>query len=411
VAEFAQNGAIVTLHRLGGDRASAIQAELDHFARTRHIALVLPCLFEELARPPLKAIVNDLRQVSFLDRIVVSLGKTPPGGLQAAQEYFSALPQSVSIVWNDGPRVDALYRQMSREGFDAGSDGRGRAFWIAAMYALSRGDCDVIAAHDCDITTYAPELLARLCFPVVHPGFDFEFAKGYYARMRDGEMYGRVTRLFVAPLIRAVQAVVGQSPILTYLESFRYPLAGEFAMKASLARLTSVPSDCALEIGMLTETYYNCELNGICQTELIGRYDHKHQAVGDDCDSGLLKMCVDIARSLFDTLAAEGLALTTRGWRELIVSYREAATELVNRYHADAVINGLSFVRAHEDTLVAAFARALQTACERHAARRARPPLLPSWTQVTSAIPSFGEWLWEAVELDNSCSTLLPSAV
>jgi glucosyl-3-phosphoglycerate synthase len=182
-------------------------------------------------------------------------------------------------------------------------------------------------------------------------------------------------------------------------------------MKASLARLTSVPSDCALEIGMLTETYYNCELNGICQTELIGRYDHKHQAVGDDCDSGLLKMCVDIARSLFDTLAAEGLALTTRGWRELIVSYREAATELVNRYHADAVINGLSFVRAHEDTLVAAFARALQTACERHAARRARPPLLPSWTQVTSAIPSFGEWLWEAVELDNSCSTLLPSAV
>jgi glucosyl-3-phosphoglycerate synthase len=410
VAEFAQNGAIVTLHRLGGERASAIQAELEHFARTRHITLVLPCQYEDLARPALRAIVADLREVSYLDRIVVSLGKTPPGGLQLARQCFATLPHSVSIVWNDGPRIQSLYRQLAREGFEAGCDGRGRTFWIAAMYALSRGDCDVIAAHDCDITTYAPELLARLCFPVVHPGFDFEFAKGYYARMCEGQMYGRVTRLFVAPLLRAVEEVVGPSPILTYLESFRYPLSGEFAMKSSLARLTSVPSDWALEIGMLTETYYNCELNGICQTELAAGYDHLHQNVGTDCESGLLRMCVDIARSLFETLAAEGMGLTARSWRELIVSYREAATELVNRYHADAVINGLSFVRAREDQLVASFAQALQTACERHVCRLARPPILPSWTQVTSAIPSFGDWLWEAVELDNNCPALLQPA-
>src|SRR5262245_6807273 len=143
----------------------------------------------------------------------------------------------------------------------------------------------------------------------------------------------------------------------------------------------------------------------------MGRYDHKHQIVGDDCESGLLRMCVDIARSLFETLAAEGMALTVRGWRELIVSYHEAATELVNRYHADAAINGLSFFRAREDQLVASFARALQTACERHIAHLARAPLLPSWTQVTSAIPSFGDWLWEAVELDNNCPAMLPSAV
>ena len=406
MAEFAQNGAIVTLHRLGGDRASAIQAELEHFARTRHITLVLPCLFEELSRPPLKAIVNDLRQVSFLDRIVVSLGKTPPGGLQAAQQYFSDLPQAVSIVWNDGPRGEALYRQISSEGFDAGCDGRGRAFWIATMYALSRGDCDVIAAHDCDITTYAPELLARLCYPVVHPGFDFEFAKGYYARMRDGEMYGRVTRLFVAPLIRAVQTVMGQSPILTYLESFRYPLAGEFAMKANLARLTNVPSDCGLEIGMLTETYYNCELSGICQTELAARYDDRHDTVGPDCESGLLKLCVDIARSLFETLAQDGMTLSARGWRELVACYRDVAADLVGRYHADAAINGLRFDRKCEETLIASFAEALQTACSRHLAHLARAPLLPSWAHITSAIPAFSEWLEEAVDMDSSWSAL-----
>jgi glucosyl-3-phosphoglycerate synthase len=356
-------------------------------------------------------IVGDLARVRYLDRIVVSLGQTPPGGLQTAQQYFAALPQPVSIVWNDGPRIKALYQRLRHEGLEAGCDGKGRAFWIAAMYLLARGDCDVIAAHDCDITTYSSELLARLCFPLAHPDFEFEFAKGYYARMGGGEMYGRVTRLFVTPLIRAAQTVMGPSPILTYLESFRYPLAGEFGMKAGLAKVTSIPSDWGLEIGMLTETYYNCSLSGICQTELTERYDHKHQGVGPDCDSGLLRMCVDIARSLLETMSAEGMALTLRGWRDLVSSYRAAATELVGRYQADAAINGLTFARAREETLIASFADALQTACERHLARLARAPLLPCWTHVTSAIPAFGEWLEQAVALDSQREVALSYGV
>jgi glucosyl-3-phosphoglycerate synthase len=405
VAELAQDGAIVTLHRLGSDRASAIEAELETFARTRRIALILPCLFDELSRPPLKAIVADLAHVRYLDRVVVSLGRTPPGGLQAAEQYFSTLPQPVSIVWNDGPRVEALYRRLEHEGLDAGRHGKGRAFWIASMYLLARGDCDVIAAHDCDITTYSSELLARLCFPLAHPEFEFEFAKGFHARNTGGEAYGRVTRLFVTPLIRAVQTVMGPSPLLAYLESFRHPLAGEFAMSTSLARLTSVPSD-GLEIGMLTETYYNCELSGICQTELAARYDDRHDTVGPDCESGLLKLCVDIARSLFETLAQDGMTLTARGWRELVACYRDVAADLVGRYHADAAINGLRFDRRCEETLIASFAEALQTACSRHLAHLARAPLLPSWAHITSAIPAFSEWLEEAVEMDSSWSAL-----
>ena len=80
VAEFSQHGAIVTLHRLGSDHASIIETQLEEFARTRPIALVLPCLFDELSRPALKNIVNDLRHVRYLHRIVVSLGKAPPDG-------------------------------------------------------------------------------------------------------------------------------------------------------------------------------------------------------------------------------------------------------------------------------------------------------------------------------------------
>jgi len=38
-------------------------------------------------------------------------------------------------------------------------------------------------------------MLARLVYPVVHPAIDFEFSKGYYARVSE-KLYGRVTRLF-----------------------------------------------------------------------------------------------------------------------------------------------------------------------------------------------------------------------
>jgi glucosyl-3-phosphoglycerate synthase len=409
VAEPVQHGAIVTLHRLCGERASAIEAELEAFARTRRIALVLPCVFDDLTRPAVKGILEDLSRVRYLDRVVVSLGRTPPGGLQAAEQYFSALPQPVDIVWNDGPRVEALYRRLEHEGLDAGADGKGRAFWIASMYLLARGDCDVIAAHDCHLTSYSSELLARLCFPLAHPDFEFEFAKGFHARTGGGESRGRVTRLFVTPLIRAVQTVMGPSPLLSYLESFRHPLAGEFAMSASLARLTSVPCD-GLEIGMLTETYYNCELSGICQTELAARCDDHPETLGPDYETGLLKLCVEIARSLFETLAQDGMTLTARGWRELVACYRDVAADLVGRYRADAAINGLRFERAREELIVASFADALQTACARHLARLARAPLLPSWAHITSAIPAFGEWLEEAVEMDSSW-TAVPDGV
>jgi glucosyl-3-phosphoglycerate synthase len=43
-------------------------------------------------------------------------------------------------------------------------------------------------------------------------------------------MYGRATRLLIAPLIRSMMEIVGHTEFLRYLDSFRYPLAGEFCL-------------------------------------------------------------------------------------------------------------------------------------------------------------------------------------
>jgi glucosyl-3-phosphoglycerate synthase len=401
VSDFSQAGAITTLHRLGETPLDAMEFELQRFARTRRIALVLPCLFDEFSRPALRGIVENLRRVRYLDRIVVSLGRTTADGVAYAQEFFAPLPQRVSFVWNDGPRLQGLYRRLREQGLAADRDGKGRSFWIACGYLLASRDCDVIAVHDCDITTYDRELLARLCYPVVHPDLGFEFAKGYYARVSQ-EMRGRVTRLFVAPLIRALRRVWGRLPLLDYLDSFRYPLAGEFAMSADLARATRVPGDWGLEIGVLAEVYRHSTLRRVCQTELCDRYDHKHQTLGaGEPETGLMKMCIDVGQSFLRALAAEGVAVTASATKEILVQYIRAAADLMRRYRADAAINGLIFEREREDETVLTFADALRIACDRYASDSRGAPSMPSWDRVMAAIPEFGALLHHAVDEDS----------
>ena len=63
--------------------------------------------------------------------------------------------------------------------------------------------------------------------------------------------------------------------------------------------------DWGLEIGVLAEVYRNCALRRICQADIADAYDHKHQALSDhNSDAGLLKMCVNITKSLFRNLAS-----------------------------------------------------------------------------------------------------------
>ena len=72
-------------------------------------------------------------------------------------------------------------------------------------YVLATGRAESVALHDCDITTYNKELLARLIYPVANPQFNYEFCKGFYARVANGKINGRVSRL-VSPLIQALKA-------------------------------------------------------------------------------------------------------------------------------------------------------------------------------------------------------------
>ena len=215
-------------------------------------------------------------------------------------------------------------------------------------------------------------------------------------------MHGRVTRLLMTPLIRSLSKIVGPQPLLAYMDSFRYVLAGEFAMDVDLVRTVRIPGDWGLEVGMLGEVYRNTSLRRICQVGIADRYDHKHQDVSiDDPTTGLMKMTVDICKSLFRQLAAEGVEMSSGTFRTLQAAYVRTAEDTLLRFHHDAMLNGLDFDRHAEESAVEAFARAVQIASKQFLDDPLGAPLIPNWNRVIAAMPTIFDDLRDAVRADN----------
>jgi glucosyl-3-phosphoglycerate synthase len=405
VADFHQTGAITTLHRLGIPDLERLEDEIRVHANARPIALVLPCLFDEIRDTALKGIIETLRSVSYLHQVVVSVDgadrREDFDEMRAAFEGIRTLDgRGATLIWSDGPRMRGIQDRLRAEGLDPGDRGKGRATWLAYGYVLATAEAHVVAVHDCDIRDYPRELLARLCFPTVHPNLNYEFAKGYYGRVTD-RLYGRVTRLFMTPLLRAMKSVLGPAPLLDYLDSFRYPLAGECSMTTDLVRINRIPSDWGLEVGVLAEVFRNCSMKRICQVELVENYEHKHRQLSeDDATTGLHRMVVDIAASLIRNLASYGVQFDAGFLNTLIAAYVRTAQDAVARYSDDAALNGLVFDRHEEEVAVETFSRALRTAGLSFVRDPMGTPQIPNWSRVTSALPDLLDELRAAIEAD-----------
>ncbi len=401
MSDFHQTGPITTLHKLGEINPEEMDGRIQTFARKRPVALILPSLISELEGEALPRILDALKSVSYLSRIVVTLGPATADEFAQARAFFGRLPHPVRLVWNNGPRLSKLYEKLEEAGLSAGPDGKGRSVWMALGYLLSDAAAEVIALHDCDIVTYDRGVLDRLVFPVVNPDMGYQFCKGFYARFSD-RLHGRVTRLFVTPLLRALKKMVGNLPILAYLDAFRYPLAGEFCLTDDMARAMRIPSDWGLEIGVLTEIYRNSTPVRICQSELCDRYDHKHQAVSDTPDKGLYKMAVDIAKAFYRVISSEGIMLSPAFFSTLKGTYLNFAHIAAGQYQDEALINGFAYDRHEELLKVETFMEAITWAGRSFLEKPDETPLIPSWSRVDAALPGFLADLKEAVEADNA---------
>ncbi len=402
MADFYQNGTVTTLHNLAQRQPAEIASELLSFSKTRSLGLILPSLFSELEGKALPDIINKIKEVKYLSEIVIGLDRADLEQYQHALAFFGQLPQHHRVLWNDGPRLQAIDAKLKALGLAPKELGKGRNVWYCMGYILASGKADSIALHDCDILTYEKELLDRLLYPVANPMFNYEFSKGFYARVAGGKINGRVSRLLVTPLIKALKKTVGHCDYLEYMDSFLYPLAGEFSFRRDVLNDIRIPSDWGLEIGVLSEMYRNYSPNRICQVDIAATYDHKHQDLSLDNDAGgLSKMSIDISKAFIRKLATQGETFTAEKFRTLKATYYRIALDYVETYRNDAMMNGLSLDIHNEEKAVEMFAQNILTAGNTFLEQPMDTPFIPSWNRVVSAIPDILTQLKEAVELDN----------
>ncbi len=409
MADFHQNGNIAQFHNLRSRPVPELLYELETFAQNRKISLILPSLYSELEGPALANILEELSSVRYLHRIIIGLDRADEAQYRMARDFFSKLPQNHVVIWNDSPRMKAIDAKLDQLSLAPQEAGKGKNVWTSMGYLIACADTSVMAIHDCDIVTYNAEMLARLVYPVANPMFPYQLSKGFYPRVGDGKLNGRVSRLLVSPLLIALKKVIGDRDYLDYLRSFRYPLSGEFALRTGILPDLRIPSDWGLEIGVLSEAWRNLGPHSVCQVEVADVYDHKHQSVSaEDEAGGLNRMSTDICKAIFRKLAADGTVFTSNVFRTLKATYYRRALDMLEVYDHDAKMNGLTIDRHSEERTIELFAENIMRAGHIFLENPNETPFIPNWNRVHAADSELMDELRDAVAADEAEYAPLP---
>jgi len=363
MADFYQHARLPTLHHLATPDSTVREAELVELTRDRPVALLLPALQAETGRPALPAILRQVAEVPYISQIVLSMNGMDEAQMHSALRQCAewAAGKPLTFLWNDGPALQAVNQRLTQAGWGGNHSGKGANIWMGLAYLKARQHRGIVISHDTDILNYSPGLLAKLCYPVAHPRMAYRFAKGYYSRVAD-RLYGRVTRLLIFPLIQAFQEVLGPLPLLEHLESFRYPLSGEFAGDCDTITAFSIPSAWGLEIAMLCEAHRQLRVVEMCQVDLGFHFEHRHRQLNaGTLEHGLVAAAADVARCLSFQVLRESQERAAESLLRLVLErYRVRAAEWMNRYEHVALLNGLQYNRSEEALAVTAFTEALQ---------------------------------------------------
>ena len=372
------------------------------FSKFRPITLILPSLYSEIKGKALPNIVNEISKINYLQNIVIGLDKADESEFINAKKFFSKLPQKHKILWHDGPNLKKLDKKLADNNLAPQEMGKGRNVWYCMGYILALGNTEAVALHDCDILTYKKDLLSRLVYPVANPKFNFDFCKGYYPRISKNKVKGRVSRLLVTPILRALEKTIGNKEFISFIDSFRYPLAGEFSFRRRVLKDIRIPYDWGLEIGVLSEMYRNFSGNRLCQVDIADKYDHKHQNISfDDKSTGLSKMSIDIIKVLIRKLASHVEVFSMSIFRSLKATYFREALDFVQIYKKDAMMNSYEIDVHEEESAVELFARNIMEAGQTFLDSPMESPNIPTWNRVDTAFPNFLDELKNTIELDN----------
>jgi len=324
--------------------------------------LIVPLLASEYTDPSnlpvLKNILRQLRNVTYLSQIIFGLDTATEEDVFRLRDLIKASGiRHYLIQWNDGPGFSGIYRQLNEAGFTISEPGKGKNMFISFGIAIALG-AESIGLIDADIRTFRREQLDRLFYPVVVLNYDF--SKAYYARISDrGEIYGRVKRLLLDPLLLSLKRKFTESKeekmlrLIDFLLGFNYQLSGEVAFHVDLLKKMRFATNWGVEIFTLIEVYRKASSPAqVMFTE--EPFDHKHQDASlKDQSKGLNRMAIDIVTTLMNALIIEeGLEISDTFFRDLAITYQAVAEDHVKKYSDDASFSNLKYDRDAEEYLV-----------------------------------------------------------
>jgi glucosyl-3-phosphoglycerate synthase len=292
-----------------------------------------------------------------LSTIIFGLDRATP---DEAQELAKLLKhhqlKKYLIQHNDGPGFSSIYQRLSDAGFGLTEPGKGRNMFLSFGIALAQG-AQAIAVIDADIRSFRRNQLDRLLYPVLV--LNYQFSKAYYARLKDGHLYGRVKRLLLDPLLITLKRKFTETReekvlrLVDFLLSFNYQLSGEVAFDSQLLNRMQFATNWGVEIFTLIEVFRKA--TNVAQVEISHEpFDHKHQTVSRaDRTSGLYKMGTDIVTTLLNALVIEeGLVMSEHFIRDLTISYLQVADNLIRMYSDNAAFCSLTYDAEVEEELV-----------------------------------------------------------
>ena len=377
MSDFFQHGLISTLHRLN-------PAEPVEDLNEAGLGLLLPCHLRDIGGEALINMVKTLDRLTCFEHVIISINGSASGreaGLSSesavrdALQFWSQLSAPHTVLWNDSP---TFLSWLGHHNLPA-APGKGLNLWSGLGFALSQTELQALIIHDCDIQNYTVSLPISLAVPVAR--LEYQFCKGFYSRVQE-QLYGRATRLFMIPLVRALVRTLGHLPLLDFIDSFRYPLAGECALSTGVAASLSVENGWGVEIGWLCEAYRLIDPEEICQVDLAMRYHHRHQRIDPGRPAeGLLGMVTDIALSIFTHLEKEGCRLESPILEEIVSGYEQTANDMIRRYRDVAEFNKLPFAQDEERQTARLFQERLRFVVGEFSSG-SRMRSLPPWDQL-----------------------------
>jgi len=220
------------------------------------ISVVVPARDEA---PTIGDVVSTLRSalvddVPLVDELVVIDSDSTDGTAEAARRAGARVHASKEVA----PGLGSL-------------PGKGEALWKSQL-VTSGG---LLVFVDADLTRFGPHFVTGLVGPLLADP-EVMLVKGFYDRVltADGARStqgGRVTELVARPLL---------SLWWPQLAAVVQPLAGEWALRRSLARELPFPAGYGVELATLLDTEARYGLDAVAQVDL-GSRAHQHQAVHD----------------------------------------------------------------------------------------------------------------------------------